>query len=144
MNLGKCLQALEFSSLIYELERCGERWFLNSLREAMYRGLIDFRERSLTQPLALLSPPSSPGSKSCWEGSKMHQTHKALTLRIGKAATFVHFSRPKILAFSKKPLSLMWWMRCLREINVTGRCYTEWRMGLASEKAIGGIWQPFW
>ena len=95
MNLGKCLQALEFSSLVYEMERCGDRWFLNSLTEAMCGSLIDFREKSLTQPLGLLSLPSSLGCKRCWEGSKPYHTHKILTLRIGKVATLSLFQQAK-------------------------------------------------
>lgn len=100
MNLGKCLQALEFSSLVYEMERCGgDRWFLNSLMEAMRSSLIDFRERSLTQPLGLLSLPGSLGCKRCWEGSKPYHTHKTLTLRIGKVATWSLFQQAKNSAF---------------------------------------------
>lgn len=95
MNLGECLQALGFSSLVYEMERCGDRWFLNSLMEAMRSSLIDFRERSLTQPLGLLSLPSSLGCKRCWEGSKPYHTHKTLILRIGKVATLSLFQPAK-------------------------------------------------
>lgn len=107
----------------------------NSLMETIHRGLIDFRERSSTQPLGFfpLGFPA-PGSKGCWVGGKTHHTHKHLILRVGKAAKFVHIRRPKTLTFCKKALSLTWWMRCLRAMNVARKCYTKWRVGSQRQK----------
>ena len=63
--------------------------------EAMRSSIIDFRERSLTQPLGLLSLPNSLGCKRCWEGSKPYHIHKTLILRIGKVATLSVFQQAK-------------------------------------------------
>lgn len=72
--------------------------------EAMHSGLIDFRERSSTQPLAFFF--FAPGHKGCWVGNKTHHIHKDLILRVDRAAKFVHIHRPKTLTFCKKELSL--------------------------------------